>query len=159
MQPPFRDFRHKVRLAAPVSGSDDKLPLILSAQLGVSPDHELVDVVGVDQLGRFRIVRGREGTAAADWPAGTPFTWLPEDGWTPPEPNVQNLPAALPASASRVDLRRAYRRIKIDGEILWLTAVRGARLQTFSVERGREDTTAASHSVGAPLTWLAAGAS
>jgi hypothetical protein len=151
------------RLAAPINSSQTEIDILSRAELGVPPGEivyatGLLDAEGARDTVALR--RGQESTAASDWPVGTPFTWL-RDAGDAGDPVVHNLARALPASATQVSFRHAYRRAKLDSEIVWVygSTVNGDTDAPIDVLRGQESTTPATHLKDAELSWLAAGAS
>ena len=149
------------RLAAPIERGTTQVRILERAQLGVSPDHEIVHVHGIDARHQLLVDRGCEGTEAAQWPVETPLTWL--DDLDDAEPVVQTLVHAVGIDASAIDTHGAYRRLRIDDEVMWARSTLTGRSDfdgnRLEVQRGRESTAEAPHAAGATITWLAAGES
>ena len=143
---------------------DGDVTVRIRAELGIRPAHEVIYLHEHvrSTVATWRVFRAQEGTAAGTWAAGTALAFVAE-GADPEGAKTINLAHSLSAGGLELDLRDAYRRVKVGTEVIWERDLipEGASGPAWAwsvyVERGKEGTTEAAHSAGATVVFLAPG--
>lgn len=156
-----------VQLDRPVEPGATEVSIRMRAELGVRPAHEVVFLTGRvrPSVATWEVQRAQEGTSAEDWQPGTPLAFVRADDEPVGEATL-HLATSMAADSDRLDLRHAYRRLRIEDEVVWVRSLTSDPTPTpgssrtshkISAARGQEGTAATAHAAGAAVAFLGPG--